>query len=217
MSVYAYSDLNRVTRYLDDTDLTWRDTWAAGVSYSPPDAVYHGGGMWLSLAASTNVSPLAIMRSRVWSQLVLYKESPVPPAVPGLDQVLQIAVAGTNLALLALDWLGTLASAPATTGTLPTSLAVDGTLYFDFAGSKYQEATVDQNVWISAKNPAAGREITVVLAPDSADTDHWLGYAPFKWFGTAPPGTLSDKEVMLQLTAFDGNLAAVRAAPLIQL
>jgi len=124
VAVYAYSDLNRITTYLADNELIWRGTWAAGTTYSPPDAVYHtDGNMWIALLASTNVSPTAIMRQRMWSQLVYYKERPplgrwesvydlavqgtnaaanalsvAQSGTAGVEQVLQIAVAGTTLA-----------------------------------------------------------------------------------------------------------------------
>jgi hypothetical protein len=143
VAVYAYSDLNRITTYLADNELIWRGTWSAGTTYNPPDAVYHtDGNMWISLVTSTNVSPTAIMRQRMWSQLVYWKEGP-PASTSTADAAYQIAVAGTNAAAVALS--------VAQSGTAGVEqvlqIAVAGT---NLAQAAYEIAVAGTNLAIAA-------------------------------------------------------------------
>jgi hypothetical protein len=167
MAVYAYSNLSRTTTYVSDGELNWRGTWAPGTLYAPPwESVSHGGAYYVSIVASTNSAPSAIVRQRMWAQLVLFKETVVPTveekayalAVAGTnaaaeaqavadealalaqtgtetaDTALMIAAAGTNLALAAY-YAGTNAQSSADTATIlangafTTSLAADQTAY----------------------------------------------------------------------------------------
>jgi hypothetical protein len=111
-----------------------------------------------------------------------------------------VAVASTNTAV--------------TVGTIPYSAASAGTLYYNFTGSYYQTTTVSGNLWVSAINMSPGREINVVLIPDG--TARTLGYSAFKWFGTNPPSSISNKEIILAFASFDTTIGGVRAASTIQ-
>jgi hypothetical protein len=102
VAVYAYINQQRSTAYVSDDDLNWLGTWASGTTYYPPvDAVTANGGMWIAIQTNANVSPTAIMRYPVWSQLVFYKNVNVPPDLA--QQAYDLAVTGTNLANEAVD------------------------------------------------------------------------------------------------------------------
>lgn len=120
--------------------------------------------------------------------------------------------ASTTAAYAATDYVTT--ATQVSVGTRPASQASAGTLYYDFAGSAYQITTVDRALWISTVNMGAGREIGIILAGDGSP--HALGFSSFKWFGTTPPGTITNKEIMVAATAFDTTISTVRAAVCVQ-
>lgn len=99
-------------------------------------------------------------------------------------------------------------------GTVPYSSAVSGTIAYDFMGSAYQETTVNGDLWVSGVNMSAGREIAIVLVPDGSS--HAIGYSNFKWFGTTPPYSIFDKEVIIALTAKDTTIANTKASSIVQ-
>ena len=127
-----------------------------------------------------------------------------------------IAVAGTNLASMALTWAGTSVSKSGGTmtgnlhtpmvvlgvGSVPASTAINGTLYYDFLGPAFQETTYDRTLKIGAKNYTAGAEIAAVLISDG--TQRTVTYSTdFSWFGTQVPVTPStaNKKILVALAS----------------
>lgn len=136
--------------------------------------------------------------------------------INGDNSIMGIAVAGTNLASMALTWAGTSVSKSGGTmtgnlhtpmvvlgvGSVPASTAINGTLYYDFLGPAFQETTYDRTLKIGAKNYTAGAEIAAVLISDG--TQRTVTYSTdFSWFGTQVPVTPStaNKKILVALAS----------------
>ena len=136
--------------------------------------------------------------------------------INGDNSIMGIAVAGTNLASMALTWAGTSVSKSGGTmtgnlhtpmvvlgvGSAPASTAINGTLYYDFLGPAFQETTYDRTLKIGAKNYTAGAEIAAVLISDG--TQRTVTYSTdFSWFGTQVPVTPStaNKKILVALAS----------------
>lgn len=166
---------------------------------------------WTGTAASSSALAYSALQT-AWS------------GTSGANSAISIAVQGTNEAAAAIvlanqalttAWVGTSASGQTfSTGTVPYASAISGTISYDFAGSDYLETTVSGNLWVSAQNLSAGLERVVVLKPDGVS--HTVGYSAFKWFGTSPPVSILDKEIMLSFACFDTTIANTRAASVAQ-
>lgn len=129
----------------------------------------------------------------------------------------RLAQIGTNVgstaystaqAAYALAQIGT--TAVPTYGSVSTSTAINGTMYYDFNSYTYQETTVGTHIWISGTHMAAARELVVILVPDG--TTHNLGFDAFKFFGTTAPTSISTQEIMISFVCKDGTLANTRTA-----
>ncbi len=143
----------------------------------------------------------------------------------GVNQILPIAVAGTNLAAhggtingtLAVNGWGTMTgnlvvnNVQIGVGTLPSTASSFGTLYYDFTGPAYQQTQVDRALFISGSNPYPGREIAVVL--QATGSNFALSYSPLiTWYGTTPPQSIGSKNVLLALTSLSTSMGGVIGA-----
>jgi hypothetical protein len=98
-------------------------------------------------------------------------------------------------------------------GTLPVASAVSGTLYYDFAGSAYQQTTASGAFRLSAKNYRPGIAIVAQLISDG--TARAITYdSAFAWFGTQIPSTVATtgKQILVTLTSTSSVASGVIAA-----
>ncbi len=98
-------------------------------------------------------------------------------------------------------------------GTLPVASAVSGTLYFDFAGSAYQQTTASGTFMLSAKNYRPG--IAIVAQVISDGTARAITYDnTFAWFGTQIPSTVATtgKQILVTLTSTSNAASGIIAA-----
>jgi hypothetical protein len=123
------------------------------------------------------------------------------------DVALRVAGTGTNLAYTALTtaWTGTaipnfsnggtmnggltVPRVIVSTGTVPVSQAVSGTIYYDMLGAAYQTTTASAPFTIAVSNQTNGAELCVIIVSDGSQRA--LGYAggTYAWFGTRVPFT----------------------------
>lgn len=104
------------------------------------------------------------------------------------------------------------------TGTVPTSEAVSGTLYYDMSGPAYQLTTADVAFRVSAKNFTNGAEICAVIISDG--TSRALTYeSGFSWFGTQIPYTAAtvNNKVLVALSCISATGTNVIGATSAQL
>jgi len=186
------------------------------------DAWDYAGQAWTLAVAGTNTAETASTNAASANTTAV--------------QAFNIAVAGTNaanqsysLATSALNtaWNGTSSfvlktgdtmsgnlvapNVQVSVGTVSTSSAISGTIFYDFTGPSYQKTTVDSNLCVSAKNMAEGREIAIVLVnTGSSKTLYFDG--SITWFGSLPPSTISNKDVLIAMTSTGNTIRTVIGA-----
>lgn len=133
-----------------------------------------------------------------------------------------LATVGTDAAAgaqaLAAEAYALAQAGTTSTGSIPYSTNVSGTIGYSFSGSAFQTTMVTGDLAVATRDFQNGSKIEVVLMPDG--NLHNLTYvgSPVVWFGTTPPVSLSDKIVTYDLTCLDtspvilGN-AAVAISP----
>lgn len=224
---------------------TWS---SSGTYYAATkDTVLYGSAKFITIIDNVGGNPLTPARrnqSAKWASLVVIRQgtSAEPTAEEAYDEAVraynlangayEIAVAGTNYADLLATWSGTHVSTSGGTltgnlrapqvflgvGTLPTSSAVNGTLFYDFLTAAYHETTVDTDIVVSAKNITPGAEMSAVLISDG--TPREITYdGQFSWFGTQVPRTsaVADKKVIVAMASTGTIASKVLAASTPQL
>ena len=103
-------------------------------------------------------------------------------------------------------------------GSVATSSAVNGTVFYDLTGVGFQQTTVDQTTIVSAKNITPGAEIAIQLI--SNGTPKAIYYdSTFSWFGTQIPFTsaTSGKKILVALGSYGSTASTVIGATQSQL
>lgn len=97
-------------------------------------------------------------------------------------------------------------------------MAYAGTIYFDFAGSDYQQTTVNGALAVNAVNYTTGAEIAVVLLSTGTTWPLYMAgsVSATTWFGTTPPPQIYNKDVILALTCLSSSPVALIGAPSVE-
>jgi hypothetical protein len=239
-TVYAYQDVNRVTKMVDTGDINYTGTWSSSGTYfeATKDVVLYGSSRFIAIVDNVGGVPTYIPRrgQAKWSSLVVIRQGTetghtADEAWTLANTANDAAAAATVLAnqALAAAWAGTAASVPISGGTMTgnlrtpqiflgagttaTAQAINGTVYYDFLGPAFQETTVDADIMVSAKNYTPGAEISAILISNGAQRT--LSYdAAFSWFGTQVPfmSPVADKKVLVALASAGTTPAKVIGA-----
>jgi hypothetical protein len=184
---------------------TWAGTAAAAASIDLANQVYQ-------VATSGTAAAAAGIGLANQALLVGYTGTALAAAGSNLAYNAHVDV-GTKLDLAGGTLTGNLVvpNIEVGIGTVPYSTAVSGTIYYDFNGPAYQMTTVREGVvFVSAVNMNAGREIAVLL--QQSGTSQALEYSSsFTWYGTIPPATVSNKNVLIAMTSLGDDLSNVIA------
>ena len=173
MNQYAYADLTSKTTYVDDGDINSTGTWSSAGTYVAATRDVVSYGAGQFICLIDNVGAVPTQAPRRFQQP---KWSPlvIVRSTPSVE----------------------------VSGSIPTGLAVNGTIYYNFLGPRFVETTFDRNVMISAKNFTPGAEVTVVLVSNGSQRP--VAYdAQFSWFGTQVPFTspTSNQKILVQLAS----------------
>lgn len=190
--------------------------------------VDRGGGVYFSV---TPASIAVFYNAASQNSGIAFAINLASQGTNGVNQVLALAAAGTNLdahggtinggltvnGTITVNGAGTMTrnltvpNVQVGVGTVPSTASSSGTLYYDFVGASYQQTTVDRPLFISGSNPSPGREIAVVLI--STGGTQALSYSPqITWYGTTPPTQIGSKNIVIALTSLTSSMSGVIGA-----
>lgn len=242
--VYSFADATGLTKYVDSQgDFLFTGTWSSGGTYTatPLMAAQYGAAYYMAIRDNVGDNPQRVptrTRPSSWSIMSLLYEyqcgsGTVTPAEALAEAAWELAQSGTNIAWAAYYLaqigtntgsaaydLATAAYALAQQGTITTvgSVPYAGTIYFDFAGSDYQQTTVNGALAVNAVNYTAGAEISVLLLSTGTTWPLYMAgsVSATTWFGTTPPPQIYDKDVILALTCLSSSPVALIGAPSVE-
>lgn len=220
LNVYAYANLVGKTTYVDDGDINSTGTWSSTGTYAEAtrDVVRYGASQFICIVDNVGAVPTQAPRrnqTAKWSSLVLLQAS--TGTNHSANEAYALAAAAVPASGGVMTGNLTVPLVIETVGTVPTALAVNGTLQYDLSGPAFQETLVDRNVVVSAKNLTAGVQVCAVLVSDGAQRNI-LYDSNISWFSQVPATPLAaDKKVLVTLTSIGTTAARVLGESAVQL
>lgn len=209
MALYAYIDADGSRKVVDGVNLAFSGTWNGSTSYQrldvADDDVNHHWVALITNVATALPDTFDTTAYSTWAHLVaIVDDTAIVPPVAG--DWLPAVWAGTNYAE---DLVNALIP---TSGTIPTSRAVNGTLAYDFNGPAYQITTIDQTIHITGTNMSDVKEINLVL--QSGSGAYPLTYDTFfHWLHEAPPSEATEKSIWIKLVSLGDTADTVYGTP----
>ena len=224
LSGQAYTIAIAGTNAASATDLTARLglSTAWGGTNAAAAANAYAGQAWTIAVAGTNAANAVDTTARIALNTSWVGTNAANSANSVAVQAYTIATAGTTSSV---QKTGSTMTGNLTVphvfvgvGTTPTSVAVNGTISYDFTGASWQQTTVDKAVMVSGQNYTAGADIGVILI-SNGQTFAITYDGNYTFFGTQIPYTVATngKRILVPLSSITTAASGVLAASTHQL